>query len=71
MKCVATKREDMGVVSGDNRECVPLFDELTRFLNGSVEHDSLSQCQISRPQVMTTIDAALCTEQVGRGDTSS
>lgn len=62
--CVATKREDVGVVSGDKDHCVLLTGEPVRLVNGRVEHDSLSQCSIGYRFMVAMIDAAPCRKPV-------
>lgn len=50
----------MGVISSNYGQGVFLTGKLAGLLDGCVEHDSLSQCQISCAQMVTTVDSATC-----------
>lgn len=68
LKCVTTKSKDMRVVSSDECQCVLLAGKLTDILNGIVEYDNLSQCQVIFSLILALVNIIPWHEASDEGD---
>lgn len=65
---MTTKSKDMRVVSSDKGQCVLLAGKLTDILNGIVEYDNLSQCQVIFSLILALVNIIPWHEASDEGD---